>query len=395
MMRRLLGGFVITVVVLSANVAIAGADSAVSAKWVVQPTPNHAEATLSDFSGVSCSSAASCAAVGSYHGAPWSPEYTFADVWSAGTWAKHRTNHPAGAGGSGLNAVSCASASNCTSVGSYAIAEDETYLGFAEVWNGSKWDVQTIAKPAGATDTELLGVSCPTASECTAVGSSTNQAGTGLALAEQRRGGDWSAQTVPEPAGAKFSQLYAVSCSSPGACTAVGYYTGAAGTARTFAVRWNGSTWGTQKTPIPSGATHSELLAVSCASVVACTAVGAYDNRAGAEVTLSETWNGSAWSIATTPNPPGIHSGQLSGVSCPIATACVAVGYYQSTNSSSPAAFAEKWQGGRWSLQTVASPAGATANVLSGVSCTTATACSAVGYYQNSGGEFTLAERYS
>lgn len=52
--------------------------------------------------------------------------------------------------------------------------------------------------------------------------------------------------------------------------------------------------------------------------------------------------------------------------------------------------------GPSWKIQPTPNPSGATGSSLSGVSCTAATACTAVGDYGNSSGnDVTLAERYS
>jgi hypothetical protein len=62
-----------------------------------------------------------------------------------------------------------------------------------------------------------------------------------------------------------------------------------------LAERWNGSTWGIQATPDPTGTTEAELTGVSCpASVTTCMAAGFYatptvDISALAEVSLVES----------------------------------------------------------------------------------------------------------
>ena len=63
-------------------------------------------------------------------------------------------------------------------------------------------------------------------------------------------------------------------------------------------------------------------------AATACTAVGDYGNSSGNDVTLAERWNGSSWKIQPTPNPTGQAASVLSGVSCTAATACTAVGDY-------------------------------------------------------------------
>jgi hypothetical protein len=66
---------------------------------------------------------------------------------------------------------------------------------------------------------------------------------------------------------------------------------------------------------------------VSCSSPSACTAAGYYFTAGGTQ-TLIESWNGSAWSIVPSPNASQINL--LLGVSCSSSSACTAVGYYGS-----------------------------------------------------------------
>jgi len=61
----------------------------------------------------------------------------------------------------------------------------------------------------------------------------------------------------------------------------------------------------------PTGATLSQLAAVSCTSTTNCVAVGSYTTTtvpsaaaAGPFNTLFEHWNGTTWSIVTTLTPP-------------------------------------------------------------------------------------------
>ncbi len=95
--------------------------------------------------------------------------------------------------------------------------------------------------------------------------------------------------------------------------------------------------------------------------------------------------------MITSPNS-GAGNNVLTGVSCPEASACVAVGSYQSGATSR--ALAEELFGGSWVLTTVPN-AGSGANVLAGVSCAAVGACVAVGYYDNAGVDRALAENLS
>jgi hypothetical protein len=63
---------------------------------------------------------------------------------------------------------------------------------------------------------------------------------------------------------------------------------------------------------------------VSCSAGTACTAVGAYLSSANKWFTLAEHWNGSEWTIQSTPtSEESVLSG---GVSCPVTASCAAVG---------------------------------------------------------------------
>src|SRR5207302_64415 len=151
----------------------------------------------------------------------------------------------------------------------------------------------------------------------------------------------------------------------------------------TLAERWNGSSWAIQSTPNPAGAMSTVLRAVSCPSTTLCTAVASYTNSSGVDVTLAERWNGSSWTIQSTPNPTGARSSVLYGVSCISTTLCTAVGSY--VNSSGVTVpLAEHWNGSSWAIEPSSIPAGAKASSLLGVACVPSTQCTAVGSYTNS-----------
>jgi hypothetical protein len=326
----------------------------------------------------------------------------FANAYGSALWWVQPTPNPSEATHSVLSGVSCASSSACTAVGgSYkegVFFERTNEVALSEVWNGSSWSIQSVPKPTGAKGILLSGVSCTSSSACTAVGNYNNASGTQVTLAERWNGTSWSVQTTPNPTEAKGSFLKGVSCSSSSACIAVGgyqYTTGLSSSTYAFAEVWNGSSWSVQSTPNPTGATTSVLRGVSCASSSACTAVGSYVNSSSGEVTLAEVWNGSSWSVQSTPNPTGATASVLRGVSCTSSSACVAVGsdYTGGFPSSSYSVLAEVWNGTSWSIQSTPNPPGEKGVVLSGVSCASSSACSAVGSYVNSSGvEVTLAE---
>ncbi len=303
-----------------------------------------------------------------------------------------RPSHPepADAENSGLFAVSCASPRACTATGAYVTRHDHTVT-LTEAWNGTRWRIQTTPEPADAAGAVLPGVSCTSPQTCTATGYDVNIAGGALTLAEAWNGRRWRIQATPSPAGAAvFSNFHAASCTSPRSCTATGDYTNSAGTTVTLAEYRTGAHWRIQATPDPAGAISSSLSAVSCTSPRSCTATGDYTTRPGGSLTLAESWNGTRWRIQATPNPAGAIFSSLSAVSCTSPRSGTATGDYTKTRGGFGLPLAERWNGTSWRIQESPLPAGAASGALSGVSCTSAHACTAAGAYEKSGGEAQL-----
>ncbi len=168
----------------------------------------------------------------------------------------------------------------------------------------------------------------------------------------------------------KAGYISAVSCSSASACTAVG---------GRVALRSNGSVWSIQQTAKPLASTGRHFNGVSCPSAIACFAVGRLVDRTAAPVALAERWNGASWSEQPFSTPGGrSNPSVLTAVSCTSATACTAVGSYVPNNSGLDSPLIERWNGSNWSIQKKAAPPGYGAD-LTGVSCTARTLCTAVG----------------
>ena len=222
----------------------------------------------------------------------------------------------------------------------------------------------SIPDPGGG---QLTGISCKSASFCEAVGS-FNNGGTTDTLAEVWNGSSWSVQSTPNPAGATSGQLSEVSCETASFCEAVGQFV-SGGATQTLAEGWNGSNWTVQSTPNVSGASQSVLSGISCPSATTCEAVGSSATGPNS-ASLAEVWSGSGWAIQSTPNTASTVN-ELFAVSCTAASACTATG----------TGMAERWNGSGWALQTIAEPKGNTNASLTGVSCTDNTRCMAVGSF--------------
>jgi len=124
-------------------------------------------------------------------------------------------------------------------------------------------------------------------------------------------------------------------------------------------------------------------------SELRCCAVGSY--QAGAETqTLIEQWNGSSWSVVSSPNADPTKSNILSEVACSSASNCWAVGYY--TDNSTSQTLIERWDGTSWTITPSANPG--TFNNLRGVACASDSECWAVGALYNGSVNYTLIERW-
>jgi hypothetical protein len=295
-------------------------------------------------------------------------------VASAGTgWVTQLTVDPAGNSEGSVNtleSVSCTSASSCIAVGTFgtgSLVTSNPTTTLAESWDGSSWQQQATPNPVTtASDTgELRGVKCVSGTFCMAVGQYMNSAGVMQTLAEKWNGTAWSIVPTPNPAGAPTSQLNALACTTTANCIAVGYYQNSGGTNLPLAMRWNGTSWALQSVLATTG---GRLRGVSCTSASACTAVG-FAGPNG----LADRWNGSSWKTQSVPRPSGTGSVQLNGVKCSSTTICTAIGSF----GTSP--LAERWNGTAWKTQYVPLLANSVPDSLAAISCVSASNCTAVG----------------
>jgi hypothetical protein len=385
-MSVLLGG----AVVLGAS----GTALAQTSGWSVVPSPAPGSDS-NQLNAVSCVSASDCVAVGFDNGVISFTTQADAliESWNGTSWSV--MPNPAATSGGQLNGVSCVSASSCVAVG---VTNSSQSL--VESWNGSTWSVVPSPDPAGADWTsQLSSVSCVSASDCIAVGYVEESSGYGN-LVESWNGSTWSVVSAPNTGIEYWGDVFTgVSCVSAGDCTAVGYYTNSNGVTETLIESWNGSAWSIVSSPNEGGADQYNTLAgVSCLSASDCTAVGTETNLSNTDgSTLVESWNGTAWSIVSSPNENGGSvPSSLNAVSCVSASDCTAVGVstVDDAYQTSAETVVESWNGSTWSVVPSANPAGTSGlNQLYGVSCPSASYCTAAGYFVNSAGNYqTLVE---
>jgi hypothetical protein len=289
----------------------------------------------------------------------------------AATWSVETAPAPPDQGFSAyLHDVSCPTPSSCVAVGSYVDAPEGRTLPLVERRHGSSWSVENVPLPRGAS---LNGVSCTSPSACVAVGSWA-----GAPLVARWDGSSWSLEAVPLPPQGIESALNSVSCSSDTDCIAVGTYTGFGRTRPPgiFAEHWNGAGWTVRSIPSPTTDGDASLDDISCASATACTAVGRFDTN-GWDTVLVERWNGIVWSQQPPQTPPRVYfsSSAFVGVSCPSVTACTAVGHTRVQYDGD--ALAERWNGATWSVQQTPTPDSTSAGLIE-VSCASPSVCTAI-----------------
>jgi hypothetical protein len=305
---------------------------------------------------------------------------------AAGTpsWTIQPTPNPGGTSATLMNSVSCPSATECLAVG-YIMRSGHNFNAFTEFWNGVDWITALAYQPAGATVSDLMGVSCPSTTTCVAVGYYHTSGGT-FPLAERWTGAGWMPWSPVVPAGATNTMLTGVSCPSLTTCVAVGYTVNpTTNSEQDLAELSDGEIWTIQATQPALSGVDFFLNAVSCSSATDCLAVGQYHTTlAGADqyLTWSEHWNGSIWT-GWYPGAIGGYYNNLAGVSCPSATACTAVGWAHAAGGND-VPVAERWTGAGWVTLSPKFPVALDGTVLTGVSCASVTSCTAVGWaYQS------------
>jgi hypothetical protein len=316
---------------------------------------------------------------------------------SGGTWTIATTPPITGATSSSLSGVSCPAIAFYVAVGSVQLASHRSPDLLAETWNGSSWSDAILPKPSGGSEASLVAVSCSVRGVCVAVGSDVvDHTDTYRLLAERLNGSKWSVIPTPVPphGTAGDSEFTAVACPTT-RCEAVGNVAYNDTLQNVFAYRLNGSTWSYQSQVNPGPDPGNIDSGVSCRAADACTSVGTVEIVG--ELALAERWDGSTWVRQVIPASNRRPDEALAGVSCAGGSFCVAVGEAYRVDQKNGhlvggRVVGEVWSGGAWLLSRPVVPSGVSG--LNGISCTSPTACVAVGEASTSSGETTLIEAY-
>jgi hypothetical protein len=182
-------------------------------------------------------------------------------------------------------------------------------------WDGTAWADMLV--PALA-DSVLNAVAVRTAHEVWAVGSVLNTgSGQTETLIERWDGTAWTVVPSPSVSG-RDTILTGVAAGRAADVWAVGYSQLAGGAARsTVTLHWNGTTW-LRIPSVDAAGLPSVLRSVTVISAADVWAVGsAGDASTASLITLTEHWNGTAWTLVASPNTPnqytGLHSVAAAG----------------------------------------------------------------------------------
>jgi hypothetical protein len=244
-----------------------------------------------------------------------------------------------------------------------------------------RWSTVPLPRHSG-----LASLTCRFTDWCEAIG------GQGKRLAAGHwNGSRWSLSTqLPDPRGAS---LDAITCRSASSCVAVGdVYSAIWRPITPLVERWNGRGWRREMTPSPKeprgfrGGVNVRLRSVACPGRRLCFAIGqavALGSGNAPGIPLIERWDGRRWSVVLDRggNSP------LTSISCASTRACAAVGSLEASTGTSAAnnqqveypGTVERWDGHRWSPGSFSGPVAPEVGGPSGVDCTSASACLAVG----------------
>jgi len=184
----------------------------------------------------------------------------------------------------------------------------------------------------------------------------------------------WKVISSPSP-GVTGNELISVAVVAANDVWAVGDITVSGGATQTLTEHWNGTQWSVVSSPNPS-AFRNVLNGVTAVSTNDVWAVGEFNNASGFFQTLTLHWNGKKWRVVASPNA-GTNDNVLNGVTAVSTSDIWAVGDITVTNGIFQT-LVEQWNGTQWSVVPSPNPS-STNNVLSAVTAVSTNDVWAVG----------------
>lgn len=365
--------------------------SAATGAWTVFPSPVINNNNLNNqLSGVACTASNNCWAVG------FAPKMTMMvgvqpliEHYDGTMWSETvgpDVSAPLNSVFGQLFAVTCVNAGDCWAVGQQGTGTGGTgtQQTLAVHYDGTSWTLQMSDNTSTSQVNQLNAVTCTATNNCWAVGYAENGTGSNAprqTLAELYNGIAWVVKPTPTtPSTTGNASLTGVACWISNGCLAVGF----AGTASALADRWDGTLWSAITPPTTTQPTATWLQGVTCPANIGCWAAG-YMPFAALETVVAH-YDGSAWTVPMSPDS-GTSSNRLLAVACADVTHCWAVGWYQGTSAQNTLAL--EYDGTSWTVDSSDNVGGGFNNLLQGVTCVSTTDCWAVGYDDPSSGVST------
>ncbi len=250
--------------------------------------------------------------------------------------------------------------------------------GIAEHWDGTRWTWIPSPQPGNYAN-DLNGVAALSSSDVWAVGSHQNYKGMyqepQKTLVEHWDGASWSVIASPNP-GMFYNSLSAVTALAPNDIWAVGAQGTVQGHSKTLIEHWDGAHWSVVHSP-NVGTSANGLSAVTAFSSSDIWAVGEDSNGKVGARTLIEHWNGKQWSVVQSPSV-GPFDNELWSVAGVAPNDIWAVGLYWAPPGNVTDTLIEHWDGSMWSVVSSPNPPGGD-NDLHGVTAVASNDVWAVG----------------
>jgi hypothetical protein len=333
----------------------------------------------------------------------WAVGYGLIEHWDGANW----NLVPSAPGGNpaDFRSVTAVASNDVWAVGRRLEGDPSWNRPLVEHWDGSSWTVVPSPSGSGVTS-QLLGVAAVSANDIWAVGDASAPAPTYVqTLIEHWDGSSWTIIPSPNVSDSSQNTLTSVAVVSANDIWAVGYFLQS--NWRTLTMHWDGSTWSTVPSP-NIGPYGNWLFGVAARASNDVWAVGTANN--GGQ-TLILHWDGTSWSVVPSPTIPD-WTNVLQSVTIVSADDVWAVGPATSTEYisdgdpiTSSQTLIEHWDGTAWSIVSSPNPGdsnnyyGTITNELYGVAAVSANNVWAVGMYGKSDGlnvtNQTLVERYT
>lgn len=348
---------------LSISIGSSAADAAAlltCGGWNIIPSQN-AGANGNYLSSIAALSTRDAWAVGTSRGS--NGPRTLLEHWNGHSWKVVASPNPS-TGYDGLSDLVTISSNNAWAVGTYQgfNGGNNTAQPLIEHWNGSSWNVVSAANP-GIGDSPLNSVAATAPNDVWTVGTYD---GTGAmqALIEHWNGSSWS--IVPTPTIGLDNSLNSITALSPTNAWAAGAYStqyGKGTQSHTLVEHWNGSSWSVVTSP-NAGSGDNALNGITALSPTNAWSVGYSSNSGGEQQTLTEQWNGTTWSVVSSPASGSIPNNLKSVVA--ISTHDVLASGYSYNSNGFPQTLIEQWSGTTWSVMPTPN-AGSNGNILNGI----------------------------